>query len=227
MEPTHNRLKEQVDIWETKNRTSNEHIVLGDFNLDAQANNKTNGDNTRHQRKQIKMFKVIKEKLTDKGAILLNHKITRTAGQDKDSQLDHAYTNRPDKIIAIHQDSDTTSDHHAIIIDRKMKITYDNELYVTARNFKKIYIYQLAAEVITDERYEDLKTNENPDYVAQTLVNVLNQKLDNQEPIKTHKIKLQVGNKLKLTEHTRQQIADNNEHIKYPRIMTLLKIKEC
>ena len=119
--------------------------------------------------------------------LLMNNKPTRILDKCQ-SQIDHFYTNYPGKIKSIEQDDDTLSDHSVIIATRQMKINNSEEKYQITRRYEKIDDDQINNEIFESEQYFNILEQENPDIIAEQLIEMITEKLDNQSKLTKVKI---------------------------------------
>ena len=74
-----------------------ETIMAADWNIDLSAINKEEKEKTQTQKGQNRLIKILKDKLIDKGMILMNNTNTYHKGEYS-SALDGIFTNKPNKI---------------------------------------------------------------------------------------------------------------------------------
>ena len=134
------------------------------------------------------MVGYIKSVFFDNNIKIINRKPTRTEANKK-SVLDHFYTNHPKKIKCVEQNDDTNSDHSMLKILRHMKVTQSEEQYTFTRDYKKIDFDRVNQEIMDSDIYFEILESENPDYIAENIIELINSKLDDQSKLKKIKIK--------------------------------------
>ena len=75
-----------------------------------------------------------------------------------------------------------------MILIRKMKINRCEEIIYETRNYNKIDFNKINENIINEENYIRMLENENPDEIAEYLIDILNKEMDLQEPIRKIKI---------------------------------------
>ena len=119
------------------------------------------------------MINMIKERMNDNGMKIINKKPTRNG-----RILDHIYTNKPEKIINLSQEDNTTSDHSLLEINRSMKIDTIEETIINTRNYKIINYDNINENIINNEEYENMLNSEDPDFINENLVRIINEELN-------------------------------------------------
>ena len=161
-----------------------EVIICGDFNINAKTWSKKEEDKSNYEKSFNKMSSMIKDKLIDNGMILINNKETRNK-----ALLDHIYTNKIDKIESINQDDNTTSDHSLLEFSRNMKINKIEETLIETRNFKKIDYEKLNNDIMNNEKYLSTLEEDDTEIIAENIINIINDEMDNQSILRKIKIK--------------------------------------
>ena len=101
------------------------------------------------------------------------------------------------------------SDHSLIIINRKMKINQSEEMKVETRKFKEIDYELINSNIINNEMYERLLHEEEPNFLTDNLVRIINEELDYQAPLK--KITIKEKSDKKYTQETIELIEEKNK----------------
>ena len=132
------RLDRAIQSIETANKEKVEIITAGDMNVDALTWKDKRKDKTNHQNSLSCLAEMINDRLMDKGFYLINREETfNTLNNDiyKPTQVDHYYTNTPQKVLATNTIHNTTSDHCAVSVVRTAKPQNEMPNYYLTRNY--------------------------------------------------------------------------------------------
>ena len=202
------RFDTQTKLWDNmmKDKPGTESIIMGDFNINAKIMNKSNNELTEYEKSFIPMIKMIEARLLNNGMKMITENNTRN-----NTILDHVYTNKIEKIEKINIDEDSMADHHYVEIIRKMKIDQMEETKIETRNYKIIDYEIINNNIINNNNYIRMLEEEDVNYVAENLINVINEELEAQSKMKIITIKEEKDKTNKYSEETLKLIKKKNE----------------
>ena len=197
-----------LDKWEMALHEGKEVIVMMDANLDFLKWSESNLPATDQTARLKPLIEQLFSRIFTLGVSQLVTTATRAWPGQRESGLDHLYSNKPDKLSPVEAEFTGMSDHKIIRVTRFSKSFKRNVRYVRKRsykNFNPVEFYRAVQEL----SWWDIYTSEDANTAGTLLTNKLSTILDKLAPIKT----FQVRNKYApwLSDRTKILIKQRNE----------------
>ena len=133
------------------------------------------------------LYKLLKEGIIDNGSIPIKTRSTKTNINKPDTWIDHLFTNKP-LLITNHRIIQTgLSDHKILIFYRKSKRPIEHPKFYLSRKYSEIDWTSLEQQLNNDQLLQSAATDDNPNRVAENIINSINKHLDAQQRIKKYK----------------------------------------
>ena len=132
------RLIRTIESMEKAITEGLEIIHMGDMNIDALTWTDRLITRTDHQKSLASLAELINNRIMDKGCVLINKEPTFNIMNNdihKPTQVDHIYTNTPNKIISTKTIHNTNSDHSAVSITRSSNQQTNYQNYYITRDY--------------------------------------------------------------------------------------------
>ena len=148
----------------------------------------------------------LKEKILDTGTVKINHQPTRDRdpATGKDSCIEQAFTNRPDRISSHETISPTFSDNYLVIINRNSNRMEGQRQFRKARSFRNFDKSKFANDIIEHPKYLETLHKKDTEVISENIVQIMQESLDIQAPVKMTQVKQKLE---KLSTESREQIA--------------------
>ena len=101
--------------------------------------------------------------------------------------MDHLYRNNPQK-LQVSVDDATTSDHSSIDVKRYTRAIPEPATYWKFRNFRDKEPKQVQAYILIHPRYNETLQLEDSDKIAENIIDIITEVLDQNAPIVTKQI---------------------------------------
>ena len=165
-----------VAKWRAASRNS-KCILIGDINLDFNLWNSP-------EQHEEKMIELVQTEIEPLGYIQLVGNITRAWKNQKDSIIDHIWTNCSDRVLKQTNDLRTLSDHNVIGMDISLKEIKLGGQNVVRRRWKD-YDEKRCLEKFSEINWSQLYDETNPDVANSLLEELIVEVLESEAPMVT------------------------------------------
>ena len=179
------RFKNLTNKWSKQIESENTEVIsLSDTNINLSLDYSQPDKLEFHDRKLIPLYRILNEMIFNKGASTILTKPTKIHHKKQYSFIDHLITNKPQNILTNQVLFCGYGDHLIQKYYRTNKYQTHFPSYRLVRDFKTINWSQLKAKIIADPLTIIAQSSTDPDTIATSLIQVINNNLDNQAKLK-------------------------------------------
>ena len=183
-------------------KVENETIILSDTNINSLNLNTPEISKPQRDKQTNKVAQILSKSILQEGFAIVNKAPTHST-----ATIDHITTSDINKIIT-HRNIEThLSDHKLVLAQTSTKNPVNTPRYTSSRQYHKIDFLEMNQQINQDPRLTQAMQSNNPEDIAQNIIQVINDQLDSRAPIK----RIQTTNKKAFTsDQTKELIEQRN-----------------
>ena len=158
------------------------------------------------------IYKIFKNELLNKGMAFIKTEPTKIYHDKPNTAIDHMLTTNPAKIISHTVIKGAYSDHYPVVFTRLAKEKTNFPNYYLSRDYSAINWDEMNSLILQDPQYINILKSNDPDFVAEMIIHIINKNLEIKAPLK------KIQNKISLpkfsTADTRQLILQSDDALR-------------
>ena len=187
------RFSQITKTWAEQIETEKTEVIsLSDTNINLDLDYTSPENLDIHDKNITPIFRILNDTIFNIGASVIKTNPTKINHNKDYTFIDHLITNHPHKIIKSEVLYNGWGDHLIQKYVWKSKIQIRLPQYRIARDYKIVNWSQLKAEIFHDQLISIAKSSEDPEIIAKSIIEAINNNLETQAPLK----RIQVNNKL-------------------------------